>query len=72
MKQTVTIEIIDSTVLQLLKNLADMSLVRFTTEITPVNYLSTANINEIYKDQDSSLDQCYELAQTETFNGEDW
>ena len=72
MKQTVTIEITDNTVLQLLRNLAAMRLLKFTTEIPPQNDFITTRLNEIYKDVDSSLETCYVMAQTEVIESEDW
>jgi hypothetical protein len=72
MKQTVTIEIADNTVLQLLRNLASMSLVRFIPERPSQDDLVTARLNEIYNEVDSSLEQCYMMAQTEVLESEDW
>jgi len=71
MKQTVTIEIADNTVLQLLRNLAAMSLIKFTPEIPAQDDLITARLNEIYNEVDSSLEPCYMTAQTETLES-DW
>ena len=72
MKQTVTIEIADNTVLQLLRSLASMSLIRFTSEIPSQDDLITARLNEIYNETDSSLEPCYMMAQTEALGNEDW
>jgi len=72
MKQTVTIEIADNTVLQLLRNLASMSLIRFTPEIPSQDDLITARLNEIYNEMDSSLEPCYMMAQNEVLESEDW
>ena len=77
MKQTVTIEITDNTVLQLLQSLASMSLIRFTPEIPSQSAASqddlvTAHLNEIYSDLDSSLEPCYMMAQAEVLENEDW
>jgi hypothetical protein len=71
MKQTVTIEIADNAVLQLLRSLASMSLIRFTPEIPSQDDLITARLNEIYNETDSSLEPCYMMAQTEVLS-EDW
>jgi hypothetical protein len=71
MKQTVTIEIADNTVLQLLRTLASMSLIRFTSEMPSQDDI-TARLNEIYNEVDSSLDPCYVMAQAETLESEDW
>ena len=72
MKQTVTIEIADNTVLQLLRNLASMSLIKFTPEIPSQDELITARLNEIYNETDSSLEPCYIMAQAEVLENEDW
>ena len=72
MKQTITIEIEDSKVLQLLQNLAAMNLIRFTTESSAKNELITDRLNEIYKELDSSLEPCYMMAQAEVLESEDW
>jgi hypothetical protein len=72
MKQTVTIEIADNTVLQLLRSLASMSLIKFTPEIPSQDDLITARLNEIYNEVDSSLEPCYMMAQTEALGSEDW
>jgi len=72
MKQTVTIEIADNTVLQLLRSLASMSLIRFKSETTSQDDLTTARLNEIYNEIDSSLEPCYMVAQAEVLENEDW
>jgi len=76
MKQTVTIEIADNTVLPLLRSLASMSLIKFTPEIPLQDDLITAHLNEIYNELDSSLEPCYMTAQAEalenTLESEDW
>ena len=71
MNQTVTIEITDNTVLQLLRNLASISLIKFTTEIPSQDELVTARLNEIYNEVDSSLEPCVMMAQAEVLS-EDW
>ena len=72
MKQTVTIEIVDVTVLQLLRSLASMSLIKFTSEIPSQDDFITARLNEIYNKIDSSLEPCYMMAQVEVLDSEDW
>ena len=72
MKQTVTIEIEDSTVLRLLQNLASMSLIHFTKEITPDDKLIEDRLNEIYTEVESSLEPCYVMAQADVTKKEDW
>jgi hypothetical protein len=72
MKQTVTIEIADNTVLQLLRILASMSLIKFTPEMPSQDDIITSRLNEIYNEIDSSLEPCYMMAQTEVLENEDW
>ena len=72
MKQTVTIEIIDNAVLQLLQSLASMSLIRFSPGIAPQDDIITTRLNEIYNKIDSSLEPCYMIAQAEVLESEDW
>jgi len=72
MKQTVTIEIADSTVLQLLRNLAAMKLVRFTDETASQDDQITAHLNEIYSELDTSIDPFVVAAQAEVLEGDDW
>jgi hypothetical protein len=72
MKQTVTIEIANNTVLQLLRNLASMSLIKFTSETPSQDDLITSRLNEIYNEIDSSLEPCYIMAQNEVLESEDW
>jgi len=72
MKQTVTIEIDDNTVLPLLRSLAAMSLIKITTEISSQDDLITAHLNDIYNKVDSSLEPCYEITQAEVLESEDW
>ena len=72
MKQTVTIEIADNAVLQLLRSLASMNLIKFTPELPLQDDLVTARLNEIYNEIDSSLEPCYMMAQTEVLENEDW
>jgi hypothetical protein len=72
MKQTVTIEITDNSVLQLLRSLASMSLIKFTHEIPSQDDFTTAHLNEIYNKLDSTLEPCYMMAHTEVLESEDW
>jgi hypothetical protein len=72
MSQTVTIEIIDNTVLQLLQKLAAMSLVKFIPEKPSQDDLITARLNEIYEELDSSVDPFVAAAQAEVLEGDDW
>ena len=72
MKQTITIEITDNIVLQLLRNLAAMKLVRFTDEIPSQDDQITARLNEIYSELDSSIDPFVTAAQAEVLEGDDW
>jgi len=77
MKQTVTIETADTTVMQLLQNLAAMSLLKITPETPsrlqkPDDDHITVLYNEIYNEVDSSLDSCIVKAQAETVKGDVW
>lgn len=72
MKQTVTIEISDNSVLPLLQSLASMRLIKFMSEVSSQNDLITARLNEIYDEVDSSLDPCFMAAQNEVLEDEDW
>jgi len=72
MKQTVTINFNDNTVLQLLRSLAAIKLVEFASEIPSQDDLITAQLNEVYKEVDSSLDPCFEKVQAEVLGSEDW
>ena len=77
MKQTVTLNINDITVLQLLRSLASMKLIEITSEFPSQDDLITAHLNEVYKDVDSSLDPDLVRVQAEvlrdiTVPGSDW
>jgi len=72
MKQTVTLNINDITVLQLLRNLASMQLVEFISELPSQEDQITAHLNEIYKEVDSSLDPCFVKVQAEVLGSDDW
>jgi hypothetical protein len=72
MKQTVTLNINDITVLQLLRSLATMKLVEFTSEVPSQNDLITAHLNEVYKEVDSSLDPDFVRVQAEVLGSDDW
>ncbi|MCL2600755.1 MAG: hypothetical protein FWD88_06205 [Treponema sp.] len=72
MRQTVTIETEDTAVLQLLRNLAAMSLVRFVREPAGEGSHLMACLNEVYAEEDSSLDPGFVLAQAEAVAGEEW
>ena len=72
MNRKVTIEIADIAVLQILRSLASMNLIKFAPEVTSQDDLITARLNEIYSKVDSSLEPCYVLAQAEVLEDEDW
>jgi len=72
MKQTVTIEIANNAVLQILRNLAAMSLVKFKEETPAYDEQLTARLNEIYSELDSSIDPFVLAAQAEVLEGDDW
>jgi hypothetical protein len=72
MKQTVTLEVENITVMQLLRNLAEMSLVKFTLNQHSNNDLIISQINEVCKEVDTSLDPAIMAAQIEVLEGDDW
>ena len=72
MKQTVTLEVENMAVMQLLRNLAEVSLVKFALDQPSNDDLIIAQINEVCKEVDTSLDPCIYLAQMETLRGDDW
>jgi hypothetical protein len=72
MKQTITLEVENATVVQLLRNLAEMSLVKFALDQHSNDDLIIAKINEVCKEVDTSLDQNVMAAQIEVIEGDDW
>ena len=72
MKQTITLEVENATVMQLLKNLAEMSLVKFALNQNSDDDLIIAQINEVCKEADTSLDPGIMAAQMEILEGDDW
>jgi hypothetical protein len=72
MKQTITLEVENTTVMQLLRNLAEMSLVKFALNQRSNDDLVIAQINEVCKEVDTSLDPSIMAAQMEVLEGEDW
>jgi len=68
----VSLNVKDYTVLQLLRNLAAMNLVEFTSETPSPDELVTAQINKVCKEVDTSLDTGLYLAQMEVLKGNDW
>jgi len=72
MKQTITLEVENAAVMQLLKNLAEMSLVKFALNQHTNDDLIISQINEVCKEVDTSLDQSVMAAQIEVLKGDDW
>ena len=72
MKQTITIETENAAILQLLQDLAAMSLVKFIPETPSQDDLLLARLNEVYSKEDSSLDPSLMMAQMEAIGEEDW
>ena len=72
MNQTITIEINDNSVLELLQSLASLSLIKFKSEMTTNTENITTRLNDIYNKIDSSLEPCFMIAQTEILESEDW
>ena len=72
MKETVTLEVENTTVMQLLRTLAEMSLVKFALNQPSAEDLIVAQINEVCKEVDTSLDPWIMAAQMEVLKGDDW
>jgi hypothetical protein len=72
MKQTVTLEVENTTVMQLLRNLAKMSLVKFALNQHSNDDSIIAQINEVCKEVDTSIDPSIMAAQMEVLEGADW
>jgi len=72
MKQTITLEVENATVMQLLRNLAEMSLVKFVLNQHSNDDLIITQINEVCKEVDTSLDQSVMAAQMEVLEGDEW
>jgi len=72
MKQTVTLEIENIAVMQLLKSMAEMSLVKFSLNNPSNNELIIEQINNVCKEIDSSLEPSIMAAQMEVLKGDDW
>jgi len=68
----VSLNVKNYTVLQLLRNLAAMDLLEFTSETPSPNDLITAQINEVCKKVDTSLDTGLYLAQMEVLEDDEW
>ena len=72
MRQTVILEVENIAVMQLLRNLAEMSLIKFSLDQHSNDDLIIAQINEVCKEVDTSLDSCIMAAQMEILEGDDW
>jgi len=66
----VSLNVKDYTVLQLLRNLAAMNLVEFTSETPSPDDLITAQINEVCKEVDTSVDAGLYRAQMEVLKSD--
>ena len=58
--------------MQLLRNLAEMSLVKFALNQHANDDLTIAQINEVCKEVDTSLDPSVMAAQMEILKGDNW
>jgi hypothetical protein len=58
--------------MQLLRNLAEMSLVKFALNQRSNDDLIIAQINEVCKEVDTSIDPSIMAAQMEVLEGDDW
>ena len=72
MKETITLEVDNSAVMQILRSLAEMSLVKFAMNQPSKEDLIVAQINEVCKEVDTSLDPGIMAAQMEVLEGDDW
>jgi len=72
MKETVTLEVENTTVMQLIKTLAEMSLVKFALSQPSNEDLIVAKINEVCKEVDTSLDPDLVRVQAEVLGSDDW
>jgi len=72
MKQTVTLEVENLAVMQLLKSMAEMSLVKFSLNNPSNDDLIVAQINEVCREVDTSIDSNLMAAQMEVLKGDDW
>jgi len=72
MKETITLEVENAAVMQLLRNLAEMSLVKFALDQHSNDDVIIAQINEVCKEVDTSLDKSVMAAQMEVLKGDDW
>ena len=72
MKQTITLEVENAAVMQLLRTLAEMSLVKFALNQNSNDDLIITQINEVCKEVDTSLDQSVMAAQMEVLEGDEW
>ena len=70
MKQTVTLEVENLAVIQLLKSMAEMSLVKFTQNSTIGDDQIVAQINDVCKEVDTSLDPGIMAAQMEVLKSD--
>ena len=72
MKQTVTLEVDNMAVMQLLRSMAEVSLVKFAHNNPLKDDLIITQINEVCKEVDTSLDPRIMAAQMEVLEGDDW
>ena len=67
-----TLEVENLAVMQLLKSMAEMSLVKFSLNNPSNDDLIVAQINEVCKEVDTSIDSKLMAAQMEVLKGDDW
>jgi len=72
MNRKVTIEIIDNAAFRFLRDLAAISLIKFTPEDRLEDDHLISLINEICEKEDTSLEPCIMAAQIEVLDKEDW
>ena len=72
MNRTVTIEIIDTAAMRFLRDLAAISLIRFIPKTAPEIDQTSALINKICEEEDTSIDPFLTAAQAQAIGREDW
>ena len=72
MKQTVTLEVENTAVMQLLKSMAEMSLIKLSLNESMDDDIIVAQINQVCKEVDTSLDPGLMAAQMEVIKDAVW
>ena len=72
MKQIVTLEFENLAVMQLLKSMAEMSLVKLSLNKPSNEDVIVTQINNVCKEVDTTLAPCIMAAQMEVLKGDNW